>query len=242
MMRGTPPVTSTRDIDYLQRVLSMDPRDQSQDIVAARLAWQNNDSQPEALAPVSSREDRYRDLTERVDSLRSRYWSLDEHTLQDELNQLNLDEFPDLKLAGTILQSVSSRVAAFQRLKAHPHCFPEFLDSFRNLVIAAPRQAIALRHALESDAQHGLSYPRSRSPREYRRLATTIQNEFPELAALQPSVLKQIASNGLTKRLTQALFAGFLPSVFGELLSWIGRIVLSIILIALARWMLGSLR
>lgn len=194
-------MNSARDIEYLQRVLRLNPLDSAPEIMAARQLHR----EPSDETPLffESPDERHQALSKQLEQVRKSFWSRSEADICRQLDELPLEEFPDLKLAATMLRVVAGRLPAFVRLEAHPHCFPEFLQQFRNLVLAAPKKAATLRRRLLSAMQVGEAFPVSRGWREYRRIARTIEVEFPELHSLQPYVLAQIRLPGL--RLTTSL-------------------------------------
>lgn len=190
--RELAPVNSARDIEYLQRVLRLNPLDSAPEIMAARQL--HREASDEAPLFFESPEERHEGLANHLEFLRKSFWSRSEAEIRRQLDELPLTEFPDLKLAATILRSIAPRLPAFARLKEHPDCFPEFLELFQNLVLASPKQAVALRRRLLSAARVGEAFPIRRSSQEFRRIAHTIEVEFPELASLQTCLLAQIRS------------------------------------------------
>ena len=226
------------DVEYLTRVARLNPSDQVAEIMTLRRAWLAGLPLPESASAKPEAPELDHDfLADRLNLLRTRFWSLDAAQIAQELDELRLDDFPDLRLAAMSLRTVASRLAGFRRLADHPHCFPEFLDLFHKLVLAAPRQAVGLRRELESTARRGMAYPSRRSPREFRRIARTIETEFPEVASLQPLLLAKISSSGLGERLQNNLLVLPLRSMNRTLARGLSAVVIVIVISLIRAWL-----
>jgi hypothetical protein len=231
------------DLAYLQRILQMDPLEQPVQILAVRAAWQNNQEVLDLNDSLQVlRIDRYQKTAKQIAGIRDQFWKWDQEVLQQQLESISADEFPDLKVAVLILCAVSTRRDSFRRLQTHPACFPEFLETFQKLLVASPRQAVALRDELETASLYGLSFPACRSPREFQRIARVIQDEFPELAALQNAIVSQLASGQFYNRLMKSNFFRQVIDISSYILKFAGALLGIWAVFTAIDWITGALK
>ncbi|MDA0833122.1 MAG: hypothetical protein O3A29_07550 [Planctomycetota bacterium] len=181
--------TSKRDTAYLRSVFKMNPINDSKKLLAYRKAYLLADGSAPVIADEGTAAERLELTSQRVDALRNQFWNFDRDELNRRLDELNVDEFPELAVAVDCMKGVAERWESFQKLASHPHCFPEFLDAFRAIAIAPPGKVVQMRHSALTDAREG-SW--RRSSREIRRAARLVQQKFPALAALERDWLAQM--------------------------------------------------
>lgn len=195
---------TNRETVYLQRVLQLNPLEESTGILATRRAFQHADDAAPLFVEERPFEERHRIAGECLDRLRQDFWSLDKQQLAARLNELDVTDFPDLAVGVSRMKAAAERREAFRRLEKHPHCFPQFLEGFTRLVIAAPRKAADIRRAELAQARGGIAHPVYRSAREYKRIARVVEQEFPELFVLEEEWLRKIVGKNNRIRLPKS--------------------------------------
>ncbi len=173
-------------------MLQSNPLEESAGILASRHAFLYADEDAPVFEEELPFDERHRIAEECVGRLRRQFWSLEKSQLVAKLEELDVADFPDLAVGVGRMKSAFERWEAFERLEEHPHCFPEFLDGFKRLVIAALRTAADIRRE-ELEISRGASQSVYRSAREYTRIAQVVERDFPELFVLEEDWLTQIA-------------------------------------------------
>lgn len=211
---------TNRETVYLQRVLQMNPLEESTGILATRRAFQHADGDAPLFVEERPFEERQQIARECLDRLRQDFWSLDKEQLAARLNELDVADFPNLAVNVSRMKAVAERRDAFRRLEKHPHCFGQFLDGFTRLVIASPRMAVDIRREELAQARSGIAHPVYRSAREYKRIARVVEREFPELFILEEEWLRQIV-----RKQYRIWVPKFLPYIIAYLLTSIAVFV-----------------
>jgi len=178
---------------YLVRLFELNPLEQSAEIIAARNAFLNPpDREPSGVTADLDLTTRRQAAAQCVRELRTEFWDLDEDSLRERLERLDVGKFPQLIVAVNRMKAVAARRRSFDRLRQHRHCFAEFYDALLRIVVAAPRDAAELREQELRTLPARKGYPHYRTLGEYRRLAAVIEQEFPELFALETEWLTAI--------------------------------------------------
>jgi hypothetical protein len=233
------PVITQDDIDYVTRTVALNPMTEPERIIASRA--RRIDPKKSSCPPkygTTTVAERRLDCLREIQEIREQFWALDQEALLSKLDQPDFSEFADLNVACRALKSTAMRRVAFQRLQEHPHAFAAFMDTLKNIAIAPPGKVTELRNRLRNSALKGTAYPDRHSRREFRRLAETIENEFPEIASVYGTLLQEITT------------ATSHSSRVGKLLVAVGRIltskttliVLSVIFVIVIRFLLKVLK
>lgn len=189
---------SKRDVAYLRSVLKMNPLNDSKTLLAYRKAYLLADGSAPVLAEENEASPaRLEELSQQIDELRASFWTLERGELHRRLGELDVGLFPQLSVAIDRLRTVADRRDAFMRFERHPSCFPEFLDAFRRVVVAAPGQAAEMRRSALHAARTGHAL---RSPTEHRKAARVVLKKFPELAVLEEDWLTQLTEKRAPRR------------------------------------------
>ncbi|WP_298865658.1 hypothetical protein [uncultured Gimesia sp.] len=186
-------MTESHEIDYLRRLLQMNPLEQSDDIIANRNSFlQHVENATDSTDEDISHFERREIIVQQIDLLRNSFWSLKEQDLMRQLNAIDTSDFPDLDLAINRLKKIATLRKSFNCLKQHPACFTRFYDQFCALVVASSKEAGDLRMSLLNSAAQKNQNSDGHRSWEYRRIAIELQRQFPELADLELMCLSQL--------------------------------------------------
>lgn len=191
-------MTDSVETDYLSRLLQLNPLGQTEEILARRHHFLNPKSSARLFLDdqVLHFSDRKQQTRKELEAIRKNFWQINASSLLEQLEALDVDEFPDLGFAVSRLKQVAGLKSSFQRLQHHHTCFDEFFEQFSRLVIAAPDEAEKLRTSKTELTDFELADFDLHSPRDFRRIAEVIRKEFPELYELEKYWLNQIAASG----------------------------------------------
>jgi hypothetical protein len=148
MSDGAP--TQQQSIDYVARLLQMNPIHQGGDIVRARNEFLSLRKAVSDLRPMVANErgvDR-RQLVEQLESIRARFWSAPEDELTKELSALRGHNFVDLEIAVSRLQLVAAYRPELSALGAKGGHDASFVSALEEILTRAPRDTMAVREQL----------------------------------------------------------------------------------------------
>lgn len=183
-------MTETKNTDYLHKLLQMNPLEKSSEIVRLHCNFLHPQKHQVKISDLTLDISERRELTiKKLESLRKQIWTLDEIALRQEIEATNVSEFPELAVSLSKIKTITNYRESFRRLKQHPACFEQFFNQFCTLVVASPGDAGELRLSYLKASREATS---GHKPCEYRRIARVIQQEFPELEALEKVWLCQI--------------------------------------------------
>ncbi|MFH1303118.1 MAG: hypothetical protein ABIK07_18810 [Planctomycetota bacterium] len=186
-------MTESRETDYASRLLNMNPLEHASEILVLRKRFLHpQEHAAKTLDEYADASDRREQIVKNINALKSGFWSLPETTLQQQLEMMDISDFPELTLALSRLKNIAEHRESFLRLKQHPDFFEEFFDQFCKLVLASPREAADLRIAFFNEFLNRSNGASHHKPKAYYRIAQVIQREFPELYALENIWLSQI--------------------------------------------------
>ena len=188
-------MTDSRETDYVRRLLQMNPLEQPLEILTLRRCFlkpQTGDRP--VMDPSLSIYERKEQTLKNMDALRKCLWNLDDESLHEQVEAIDISELPDLAISYSRLKAVTDHRDSFRRLRKHRHCFPEFFNQFCGLVSASPQKVTERRAECMEASRKGSFDTRNRSPKDYYRIARSIQQELPELYQLEKPWLSHILS------------------------------------------------
>lgn len=189
-------MTKSRETEYVRQLLQMNPLEQSTEIIAKRRDFLlPQDRVSHIVNEHDSFDERKEQVIKNINALRKCLWSLDSKALSQQIEAINVSEFPDLVISVTRLKAIADCRDSFRRLQKHPDCVTQFFNLFCDLVVASPQKASRLRADYFNVARKRVIEPRFRILKEHRRIALIIQREFPELYMLEKPWFNQILAN-----------------------------------------------
>lgn len=188
-------MTDSRETEYVKRLLQMNPLEQPLEILTLRRDFlkPQDDRRPVVDASLSIYERKEQTL-KNMEALRKYLWNLDDESLREQVEAIDISEFPDLAISYARLKAVADHRDSFRQLRKHRHCFPEFFNQFCGLVSASPQKTTERRAECMEASRKGSFDTRNRSPKDYYRIALAIRQEMPELYQLEKPWLGHILS------------------------------------------------
>lgn len=169
-----------RAIDYMVRLVQMNPMHEGDEIVKARskalgLAKKEAANTQDVTEPKIER----RKLLEQLDAIRADFWSMPIDALQAKLATLNAGDYADLQAAVTRLQVVAAHRSQFPKLTQMTGFDGHFFSALKEVLIQSPRETAVLREQV-------LSTFRNRARRKSgRKMVELLQNEMPAVYELE---------------------------------------------------------
>lgn len=167
-------------IDYMVRVLQMNPVQQCEEIISARSSelGQPNIADAARLEAAKAKSDRQSVLA-RLDELRGEFWSLPLETLQGRIAQLDTHGYADVAAAVARLRVVAAHREEFPKLSAKLGIDRYFADSLKDILTKPPREVATMREhelaSLNDGAQRKLG----------RRFVKLVKRQMPEIYKLE---------------------------------------------------------
>ena len=204
-MSEAPAQPAQSAIDYMVRVLQMNPVQQCDEIVDARstiIGQAKKPGQAKSQETGDAKVERRNLLTE-LDSLRAKFWSLPPETLQTKLTQLNGRGYADLDAAVARLRVVAAHRDEFPKLADKLGFDRYIVDSLKEILTKSPRDVALLK-------EHELAAFRKRSEHKRgRRIVKLIKRELPAIYELEANwfdaLYKQKAKGTLVVSANRAL-------------------------------------
>lgn len=186
-------MADSHETEYAGRLLNMNPLDHASEILALRKQFLHprpagSASIEAVLDPAARREQ----TLQAINELKETFWSLDEAELQERLESIDISDYPDLTLALSRFKTAAAHYKSFQRLKQHPDCFDIFFNQFSSLVLDSPREASELRATYLKTIFKRRKQSEAHAPKDYFRVASLVQRDFPALNALERTWIGQI--------------------------------------------------
>jgi hypothetical protein len=150
---GAPP--RQQSIDYVARLLRMNPIHQGDSIIRARnelLRLETGESvAAEAIVSRQQARDYRMEALEKLNLVRAAFWALPPADLNVQLDALENLAFDDLKRAARRLQIVARHRETFLTLMGSPPVETEFADALKEVLVRSPRDTVMLReHVLDT--------------------------------------------------------------------------------------------
>lgn len=176
---------------YVSKTLQLNPVEQSGEIIRRRSRLlgleveQAKSPAKNAPATIDPRAQRQA-LTEKIESIRSTFWTLRPDQLQEALRDVKAQEFPDLQDAVTRLSTVAKYRDRLPHLTNQKGYDPGFFRVFRDVLIASPRESAIPREKML--AQCGKRNVRKRAT----KMISLIRREIPALYELEADWLESL--------------------------------------------------
>jgi len=170
-----------RAIDYLSRLLQMNPVSQGEEIIALRTKAfhrQARKSSPSIARPEAVF-DKRRVLLEKLEAVRTNFWQLPLPLLQQELSQLDATEFPDVHATVKRLHTVANHREGFPVLAQMRGFDGDLFGAIKKVLVAPARETAILREQVLSSFQK-----RARN-KKGRRMVRLLEKEMPEVYRLE---------------------------------------------------------
>jgi len=172
---------------YLDRVLPLSPVVAAQQMVDLR--WRFCGFNTEAVVGGSASDD----LAERrkwnrreLEKIRSAFWLLDPAQSRQALDELLVDDLPELKIGIDRLKQLSHCHADMNELARHRKRNINLYNTFRRLVMLSPRKAGSVKEKY----LRSLAYAENLD--KVQRMVRMMQTEFPNLYAIESDWFTQI--------------------------------------------------
>ena len=185
-----PKRTLSQAREYLDTVLSMDPMNQSSEMIELR--WNYCGFAPpkspkaKSVDAESLREHRAA-VENRLENVRVNFWTTDPKELSKILNRLDVSEFPELKSGVTRLKRVLRQVTSIQSLSSHQETEINLYNTFRRVIMTPTKGAGKLKE------RYLRQLAGSSSQRQVRRMVEMMRTEFPEVFDIESDWFEQIS-------------------------------------------------
>lgn len=181
--------------EYLSQVLQMNPLEQPAEILTRRKQFLQPQSENRQFDTMnSSYEERRRHALELINDLRKHFWSFKTSVIEQRLNEIDIADFPELTFATGRFRKIVNLRESFTRLQHRCEGHETFYEQFCTLVISSPAEAERLRSTSHAQPEATMFDVELVSPEEEQKLARIVQQEFPELYALEKDWLNQLAA------------------------------------------------
>ena len=188
-------MSDSRKQEYLSQILQMNPLEQPAEILNRRKLFLQPQSDSRLHDSMnSSYEERRAQILEQMNSLRKHFWSFKTSVIEQRLNEIDIADFPELTFAIGRLKKIAALRESFSQLQHRCENCEEFYTQFSTLVISSPAEAERLRSVTFSpSAANTFDFELPRLE-DHRELARIVQQEFPELHALEKDWINQLAA------------------------------------------------
>ncbi|MCC7474275.1 MAG: hypothetical protein IT425_02670, partial [Pirellulales bacterium] len=159
-MSDTQANSRQRAIDYMVRLLEMNPVHQCEEIIQARnevlgkvRETQLSASAASTKSPEELQTDR-RHLLQELEGLRAEFWTLPLEELHRRLGKLDGQGFADIESAVARLQAVAEHRPSFPALSNEEGFDGEFFSTLKEILIRSSRETAVLRERVLSMLQN----------------------------------------------------------------------------------------
>jgi hypothetical protein len=219
-----------KSIDYMVRLLQMNPVQECEAIVGARsteLGQTKKSDLADASAAGQAKTDR-QNLLARLDELRTEFWTLPLETLQARLTELDTHGYADVSAAVARLRIVAAHREDFPKLAEKLGFDRYIVDSLKDILTKSPREVATLKEHELATIANGAHRGRG------RHFVRLVKRELPEIYKLEAdwfnALFRQKAQG---KTLVGSARRGVAPAVGGVGASrgkwwfvWIGVVVI----------------
>jgi hypothetical protein len=220
----------SEQVAYLESVFRLDPADQIEDVLALRNGFFTairpgfNTVKPETTTDGRAVLEQRAQVQQQLDEIRRSFWEMEPEQTRARLDQLDVDESPDLKLA---VNRIRNALAAFDEMRAfrkYKWVNHEFAGMVEDVLTATPRDAGRIQQTLLLRISED-DWMRKQS----RRMVKVIRKKHPLIAKLEMEWFDEIFRTRVLRRNKE-----FEPKVKSESSSripWGGAIFVLIMLV-----------
>lgn len=183
------PSREEKCVQYVLRALQKNPVEQSDSIIRDRnrlLGISPVTKIEKTRLPVVDPREQRKLLLNRLDAIRSDFWTRALPDLREAIRQIDASGFPDIQPVVTRLGIVAAQRDKIPRLIAHKDFDAEFLKVFREVLTSSPRDSAVAKERMI--AQFGIKSVRKRGTKMIR----LIQEHAPELYKLEDRWLNSL--------------------------------------------------
>jgi hypothetical protein len=183
------PSREEKCVQYVLRALKKNPVEQSDSIIRDRNRLLGVSPAPKVektRSPVVDPREQRKLLLNRLDAIRSDFWTRALPDLREAIRQIDASGFPDIQPVVTRLGIVAAQRDKIPRLIAHKDFDAEFLKVFREVLTSSPRDSAVAKERMI--AQFGIKSVRKRGTKMIR----LIQEHAPELYKLEDRWLSSL--------------------------------------------------
>jgi hypothetical protein len=169
-----------RTINYLARLLQMNPVQQADEIIRARNRALRRDVGPAAASGDAAQvRDRRRKLLEQIEEIRSAFWTMPPAELAAALNRVDVSTAPDVEAAVARLRVVAQERAKLPALSEMAGFDGDFFSKLKHVLIDSPRDVSVLKEQILSSFRNG------KHRRRLRQMVRLLEQEVPAIYALE---------------------------------------------------------
>lgn len=168
-------------IDYMVRLLQMNPIQEGEEIVRARVKALGLAKPTDAAqsAPVEVQQADRRKVLAELEAVRTQFWSMPIEELKTKLSALDSQGFGDLDVAIGRLRVVASRRAQFPELAGKRGFDGDFFSALKEVLIRSPRDTAVLREKVLS------TFRNRKSRKSGRQMVALLKTEMPAIYQLE---------------------------------------------------------
>lgn len=185
-MSDTQANSRQRTIDYMVRLLEMNPVHQCEEIIQVRngvlgatKAKPLSASAEPTKSPDQLQSDR-RQLLQELEGLRAEFWTLPLEELHRRLGKLDGQGFADIESAVARLRAVAEHWPSFPALSNEEGFDGEFFSTLKEILIRSSRETAVLREQVLSMLQYS-----SKKRKSTKRMLQLIKKQMPQLYDLE---------------------------------------------------------
>ena len=182
------PATDDRSMRYLAAALPLNPVIESGRLIALRAKYLRIEQPTPATkqAEYDALLEQRQKMSVHLEALRKNFWKSDIGKIRKSLQSLELDRFPDLRIARDRLRTLAEHRPEFARLAEQGIDDPDFFRSLRLILVAAPRKAATERDDLFESIRS------AERLRRIRKMIRSIRKRMPDIYALEADWLESI--------------------------------------------------
>jgi len=190
----------SEQVAYLESVFRLDPADQIEDVLALRNGFFTairpgfNTVKPETTTDGRAVLEQRAQVQQQLDEIRRSFWEMEPEQTRARLDQLDVDESPDLKL---VVDRVRNVLAAFHEVELivkYKHCSYDFWNLLKEVLAASPRDSGRLQQSL----LHWIAQD-DRLRKQCCWTVKFIQKKCPQVAQIEAAFFKEVLQSRSVK-------------------------------------------
>ena len=175
------------DVEYLKRVLSLDPRVSAERIIASRAEVLGLSESVVSLRHVRTGATAA-NARAMINTVRRDFWTLPIDDLRSRLNAIDLAPYPELAVVVDRLKQAAEMRADFPRLAQALGGNSRLLDNLKRSITLPPRDLAGMKEAIMRALFRG------EHTNEYKAAAKIIRIQFPNIYAFEQQWVDDILS------------------------------------------------